>query len=129
MSNYSTIARFEYEGIDSQRYFDILNLDGYDLILGTPFLFQHQIKIGFNDSTVNIGSTDPLPIRGERLGKVSSRLIDVIEEDTEKCRQIVFAHTRSLDLFQNAAEAPFPPLRAIKHTIPIIDKTKVYRFR
>ena len=72
MSNYSTIARFEYEGIDSQRYFDILNLDGYDLILGTPFLFQHQIKIGFNDSTVNIGSTDPLPIRGERLGKVSS---------------------------------------------------------
>ena len=72
MSNYSMIAHFEYEGIDSQRYFDILNLDGYDLILGTPFLFQHQIKIGFNDSTVNIGSTDPLPIRGERLGKVLS---------------------------------------------------------
>ena len=98
------------------------------MILGIPFLFQHRVQLGFNDLTVNVGSTDPLPIRGERLGKVSARLIDVIEEDTEKCHQIIFVHTRSLNLFQNAAEAPFPPLQAINHTIPLIDKSKVYHY-
>ena len=128
MSNYSMEARIEYKGINSIRHFDILNLDGYNLILGTPFLFQHRIQLGFNNSTVNVGSADPLPIRGEQLGKVSARLIDVIEEDTKKCCQIIFAHARSLDLFQNVAEAPFPPLQAINHTIPLINELKVYHY-
>ena len=39
--NYGTKARLEYQSISAKRYFDIANLQNYDLILGTPFLFQH----------------------------------------------------------------------------------------
>ncbi|KAF8574980.1 hypothetical protein K439DRAFT_1641768 [Ramaria rubella] len=36
--------------------FDIINLDSYDLILGTPFLFQHKVLMGFHPSQVAVGS-------------------------------------------------------------------------
>ncbi|KIO18613.1 hypothetical protein M407DRAFT_11783 [Tulasnella calospora MUT 4182] len=31
-----------FQGIDENRRFDIMNIENYDLILGTPFLFQHK---------------------------------------------------------------------------------------
>ncbi len=38
--NFKTKPRFQYQGIDEQRYFDVANLGNYDVILGTLFLFQ-----------------------------------------------------------------------------------------
>lgn len=35
--NYGAEVQFEYANINEKRYFDICNVDGYDLILGTPF--------------------------------------------------------------------------------------------
>jgi len=43
--NCGTTVRLQYQTIDCDRTFDIANLDNYDAILGTPFLFQHQIAI------------------------------------------------------------------------------------
>ncbi|KAG6912337.1 hypothetical protein DXG01_015323, partial [Tephrocybe rancida] len=34
--NYGATAKLEYQQISGPRYFDIMNLNGYDLILGTP---------------------------------------------------------------------------------------------
>ncbi|EJD44329.1 hypothetical protein AURDEDRAFT_166710 [Auricularia subglabra TFB-10046 SS5] len=39
--NVEVTARFQYQNIDCEKRFDIANLDNYDLILGTPFLWQH----------------------------------------------------------------------------------------
>ena len=36
--------------IDCDRHFDIVNLNNYNAILGTPFLYQYQVVIGFNPS-------------------------------------------------------------------------------
>ena len=33
----------EYQGISTERYFDVINVSQYDLILGTPWLFQHRM--------------------------------------------------------------------------------------
>ena len=44
-------------------------------------------------------------------------------EGSEKCRQTVFVFAGSLNLFQHAAEFPFPPLLVINSSIPIIDKS------
>ena len=85
VANYCMDAHLQYAGVNSVRHFDIINLDNYDIILGTPFLYQHKVQLGFNDTRVHIGSTDPLPIRGECISKVSSRLVDIIEQDIEKC--------------------------------------------
>ncbi len=59
--NYSVDVQFAYQDINEHRRFDVLNVDGYDLILGTPFLFQHQVMMTMNPSQISIGSTSSLP--------------------------------------------------------------------
>ena len=39
--NTGTTVNFEYQRISERRHFDIINLSSYDLILGTPFMWQH----------------------------------------------------------------------------------------
>ena len=46
--NYGATAELCYQTIQEQRYLDVINLSGYDLILGTPWLFQHKITYGIN---------------------------------------------------------------------------------
>ncbi|KAJ3963622.1 hypothetical protein EV361DRAFT_985947, partial [Lentinula raphanica] len=62
--NWGVKTHFQYQGISEQRYFDVANLSSYDLILGTPFLFQHKVLAGFNEPRVIIGSNESLPIQG-----------------------------------------------------------------
>ena len=45
--NCRTTDNLQYQTIDCDQRFDITNLDNYDAILGTPFLYQHQVTIGF----------------------------------------------------------------------------------
>ena len=37
----------KYEGRESKEYFDIINIDYYDAILGTLFLRKHEVIIDF----------------------------------------------------------------------------------
>ena len=46
--NYVATAQLQYQNIDEKRTFDVINLSSYDLILGTPWMHQHQVCIGFN---------------------------------------------------------------------------------
>ena len=43
--NYGANATIKYEGRESKEYFDIINIDYYDVILGTPFLRIHEVII------------------------------------------------------------------------------------
>jgi hypothetical protein len=52
-----------YQGIRERRHFDIVNVSNYDLILGTPFLWQHCCIVGFNNSRMIIWSNESLPIK------------------------------------------------------------------
>jgi hypothetical protein len=38
---HQTTVQFQFQEVNEQRTFDIMNMDGYQVILGTPFLFQH----------------------------------------------------------------------------------------
>ncbi|KDQ09080.1 hypothetical protein BOTBODRAFT_643393, partial [Botryobasidium botryosum FD-172 SS1] len=126
--NYSTDVRLEYGGIDKSRRFDVMNVDGYDLILGTPFCYQHQIMVGFNPARVVIGSTDSLPIRvGEDVAVVRSMAADLLEEELEPIRAELIQHAK--DLITELKDTKLPPLRAINHDIPLIDKHKIYAWR
>lgn len=46
--NFGLKTTFEYQDISEERYFDIINISNYDVILGTPWLFQHQATIGLS---------------------------------------------------------------------------------
>jgi hypothetical protein len=50
--NCGVMTQFEYQEINTMKYFDIINLSNYDLILGTPFLYQHKVILTLNEPSV-----------------------------------------------------------------------------
>ncbi|KAK7686053.1 hypothetical protein QCA50_010865 [Cerrena zonata] len=76
-------AELSYQGIRSPQYFDIINLLNYDLILGTPFMFQHQVMLGFNLMTVSIGSAQALKIQGKHIRVLESWAADLFKDQLE----------------------------------------------
>ncbi|EUC59384.1 Pol polyprotein/retrotransposon, putative, partial [Rhizoctonia solani AG-3 Rhs1AP] len=125
--NFSVTARLGYQNVDCMRRFDVINIDNYDLILGTPFLYQHKVIIGLNPPTVSIGSKEPQPIDGETAIMIESLAAELYNEKIEERREILRQY--GSDLCKTMAETSLPPLRAINHTIPLIDETKRYHSR
>lgn len=74
--------RFEVE--DSLFY--VINVNSYDLILGTPFLWQHQVMVGFNPARVIVGSKESLPIASGAETKPAVNAIDFEDPEVVKAR-------------------------------------------
>ncbi|KAF8831165.1 hypothetical protein HHX47_DHR1000004 [Lentinula edodes] len=125
--NWGVKTQFQYQGISEQRYFDVANLSSYDLILGTPFLFQHKVMAGFNEPRVIIGSNIALPIQGNNVSQLSSRAMDIYQDRINAVRKELVGYAKPL--CRSMAETDLPPLRAINHTIPLIDESKILPWR
>lgn len=125
--NYACDLEIEYQDIKAVRHFDVANLDSYDMILGTPFLYQHAMLVGFNPFNVTIGSVDPRPLEGAQILTVGSAAATVAAASTDKLRKELMEYARPI--CKSAEETPLPPLRAINHRIPLIDEHKVYPYR
>jgi hypothetical protein len=54
--NYGITVPVEVGPIIRPVYFDIANIERYDVILGTPFLKQHRVALDFTKNEVVIGS-------------------------------------------------------------------------
>ena len=52
--NYGTNTTIKYEGRESKEYFDIINIDYYGAILGTPFLRKHEVIIDFMNNCLRL---------------------------------------------------------------------------
>jgi hypothetical protein len=61
--NVLTTVKLQYQGFEKEHTLDIINLNNYDLILGTPWMYQHQVCLGFNPAQVVIGSNDMIPLK------------------------------------------------------------------
>ena len=127
MGKHSCDVRMRYQGIDEERRFDVMNIANYDVILGTPFLFQHQVVFGLDPPQIGIGSTRVRPISGKQVTTLSSLAVDLFEDKIEKLRQELRAY--AADICVDASRTPLPPLRAINHKIPLIDESKKYSYR
>jgi len=108
--NYGTSVRFQYQGADYRRYFDVMNLQNYDLILGTPFMYQHSASVGLNASRVILGSVRPLPLQGSGVTtfKLESRAAEVFHEELEKAHELL--KTLARPICGDAANTALPPL-------------------
>lgn len=60
--NTITTVRLQYQQINEEHTFDITNINNYNLILGTPWMYQHQVCLGFNPAQIVIGSDKALPL-------------------------------------------------------------------
>jgi len=70
--NHSTTVEFQYQGIEWDKHFDIMNVQGYNLILGTPFIFQHQVQYSLNPPVLVIHSEVLVKVEGEHVAKLQS---------------------------------------------------------
>ena len=125
--NCGTTVNFQYQTIDCDRRFDIVNLDNYDAILGTPFLYQHQVAVAFNPSRVIVGSSEPLEMKGPEVTTISSAAADLLNQGLDSLRKQL--RQEAEDLCPDTSMTTLPPLRDVNHTIPLIDEKKIYHFR
>ncbi|KAL1940905.1 hypothetical protein VTO73DRAFT_7541 [Trametes versicolor] len=56
--NYGTWVPLSYGGLEDMMYFDIVNLDRYDCVIGTPFMNKHGVKLDFNRRMIMIGDRE-----------------------------------------------------------------------
>ena len=120
-------VNFQYQNISCERRFDVANLDNYDAILGTPFLFQHKVAVGINPPCVVVGSDTPVKLEGPDVITINSAAADLTEDELGQLRNEL--RREAEDLCTDTSRTSLPPLRAVNHTIPLIDEHKVYRFR
>jgi len=52
--NYGTKACVKLGTVKTDHYFDVINIDRYDMILGTVFMNQHSVVLDFNKDQVRI---------------------------------------------------------------------------
>ncbi|QRW04576.1 Transposon Tf2-1 polyprotein [Ceratobasidium sp. AG-Ba] len=110
---YGVNARIGYQEIDKEHYLDVVNLERYDLILGTPFMFKHGVSISFNPNGVHVRYPKAQPIEGKAAKVISSCATEIVEENLEKLREVL--RKESKDVCKKASETPLPPLRVINH--------------
>jgi hypothetical protein len=82
--NAAATAQLQYQTINETRTFDIINLNSYDLILGTPWMHQHQICIGFNPARVIIGSDESQPLK---MGSDTKLMVSMLAPDDQSIEQ------------------------------------------
>ncbi|KAF8752795.1 hypothetical protein RHS01_07224 [Rhizoctonia solani] len=126
--HYCAQARIEYQTVNKNRQFDVGNLDNYDVILGTPFLFQHSVRLSFNPYGVYIGSDKALPLDGDHILQINSLSTEIVGTRMAELREMLREEAAEVCKPANGT-IPLPPMRAINHRIPLIDKAKQYRFR
>ena len=55
-------------------YFDVVNIDHYEVILGCPFMIMNNVSMDFGAGTVRFGAGNPVPAhRGEGSGKNTTK--------------------------------------------------------
>jgi hypothetical protein len=125
--NLTAVARLQYQDIDSPRHFDIINLNSYDIILGTPWLFQHSVCVGFRPARIIIGQDNPQPIQKGQDTKLMVNSVNIEDSDIISARKDL--QRMAEPLCKNVEDTDLPPLRVVNHTILLIDLTKIYPWR
>ena len=52
--NHGAKANMKIGTVDEDHYFDVVDIDRYDVILGTPFFLEHNVTLDFGNRTITI---------------------------------------------------------------------------
>ena len=61
------------------------------------------------------------------MSELAAMSVQIEANIIEQCRHEIIEYTRPL--FKDAKDTSLPPMRAINHTIPLIDEGKIYKYR
>ena len=71
--NFGISTRLTLGAQEHDTYFDVVNLDHFDMVLGMPFLKQKGVTIEFAESMVRVGQVQVPTLRGEGTTDEKSR--------------------------------------------------------
>ncbi|KIJ42177.1 hypothetical protein M422DRAFT_119048, partial [Sphaerobolus stellatus SS14] len=106
-------------------YFDIANVDYYDIILGTPFLHQFEILLDFKHNRVLMGKLS-FPNRTEQCFYGVQSKISLSTSDIPALREAW--QDSYADTFGDIP-LELPPFREVNHEIKLINPLKVIDYR
>ena len=90
-------------------------------------MYQHKVSIGLNPARIIIGSNDPMPIVAGKDAKSLLATIAMEDPNVIAAREELMKYAEPL--CRDVEETELPPLRAINHTIPLIDENKTYTWQ
>ncbi|KAF8230751.1 hypothetical protein L208DRAFT_1280338 [Tricholoma matsutake] len=119
--NFGLFTNFGIGQVNGNHYFDVVNIDRYDAILGTMFMRKHGIVLDFEHDKVHVkGKILETIIEGKSMvkGPLTKKDIPHLREEWKtSCQDILSGVPNTL-----------PPLREINHHIPLVDKQKRYNY-
>ncbi|KAF8240098.1 hypothetical protein L208DRAFT_1220280, partial [Tricholoma matsutake] len=125
--NFRLFTDFEIGGVVNTHYFDVVNINRYDAILGTMFMRKHSIVLDFECDEVRaeIEEVDNVEaqhchsgLRAYSKGPLSKKdLPRLLGEWKHSCQDIL-----------SGVPDKLPPLREINHHIPLVDEKKKYNY-
>ncbi|KAK7021146.1 hypothetical protein R3P38DRAFT_2533741, partial [Favolaschia claudopus] len=59
--NYGARAPVAFGGIAGYAYFDVVNLDRYDVVIGTPFMIKHKLLLDFGEREIRFPNGKTIP--------------------------------------------------------------------
>jgi hypothetical protein len=125
--NTNVSVKLVYQDIKEQCTLDVINLNNYGVILGTPWMYQHAVCLGFNPARVIIGIDEAQPLKTGVDTKLMVASLSPEEERIESVREQLRQY--AAPLCKDVHETDLPPFRAINHTIPLIKENKIYLWR
>ncbi|KAF8222629.1 hypothetical protein L208DRAFT_1053436, partial [Tricholoma matsutake] len=135
--NFGLFTDFEISEIKNTHYFNVVNIDRYDAILGTVFMRKHGIVLDFERDEVRIKGKHldtiiegpntfkqarwhamHLADKAKSKGPLSKKDLPRLHEEwKQSCQDIL-----------NGVPDKLPPLREINHHIPLVDEKKKYNY-
>lgn len=73
MINYGSEARVHIGPVDAEIYLDIVNIDKYDAIIGTPFMSRHKICLDFEKMEIIFAGKTHMPALLEGEGELVAK--------------------------------------------------------
>ncbi|KAF8226828.1 hypothetical protein L208DRAFT_1299855 [Tricholoma matsutake] len=125
--NFGLFSDFELQDLQSNHYFDVVNLDRYDVIVGTVFMRKHGIVLDFEHDEVHLkGKAVPNIIESEStFHQVRWDQGPLEKKDIPHLRRGWISACE--DILQGIPERP-PPMREINHQIPLVNEGKRYNY-
>ncbi|KAI0047078.1 hypothetical protein FA95DRAFT_1463129, partial [Auriscalpium vulgare] len=123
--NFGTEPTIQFGGVDRSWYFDIANIDRYDVIIGTPFLSIVGIILNFRRREIaSPHGTVRALLEGEEP-RLERAKVKRVTEDIPRLRENWYAKFEDI---MNGTPSRLPPMREVNHTIPLIDEEMKYRY-
>ncbi|KAJ7217497.1 hypothetical protein B0H12DRAFT_1032092, partial [Mycena haematopus] len=125
--NYGSRAPVSFGGIKGYSYFDIVNLDRYDGVIGTPFMIKHGVILDFGKREIQFPSGQVIPsltVTGEMYSQRVTEPV-VPGDRVHELRARWYEHCADL---MGPIPLELPPFREVNHELKLIDDNAKYNY-